>query len=278
MKLEDYPAQEPLSEAGEIYSKECFARSAGIVYDEHRYGPDPYQGIAVYRAAKPNGTILIAWNGGGWTSGYKEWMGFMAPALNAAGVTLVSPGYRLAPGHTFPAGPDDCMAAVKWVHEHAAGFGGERSKIFLGGHSAGGHYCSLLAVRRDWQAALGLPGDVVRGCLPISGVYDFMEGALPQRPRFLGDAAANPDSDRKASPIRNLQSPLPPFLIAYGSEDFPHLMKQADQFGDALVAAGGRSERVVLPGRNHFGACYAGGEADGPWVPRALDFLGKNAG
>ena len=48
--------------------------------------------------------MLLFWHGGGWTSGYKEWMGFMAPALNAAGVTFVSAGYRLAPEHVFPAG------------------------------------------------------------------------------------------------------------------------------------------------------------------------------
>jgi len=130
MKREDYPAQEPLSEAGEAYSNECWTRSAGIAYDEHGYGPDAYQRLAVYRAAKPNGTILIAWHGGGWTSGYKEWMGFMAPALNAAGITLVSPGYRLAPQHVFPAGLEDCIAAVR-AHgaEMGIAFDGDADRI-----------------------------------------------------------------------------------------------------------------------------------------------------
>lgn len=271
MKLEQYPPQEPLSEAGEAYSKECFARSAGIAYEEHSYGPDAYQGIAVYRSAKPNGTVLIAWHGGGWTSGYKEWMGFMAPALNAAGITLVSPGYRLAPAHPFPAGLQDCIAAIQWVYEHASEFGADKARIFLSGHSAGGHYSSLLAVRRDWQAGAGLPQDVIKGCLPISGVYDFTEGnGMSARPRFLGPDASN---DIAASPIKNLQTPPPPFLVAWGSRDFPHLMTQAERFVVAAKAAGGQVTALPMPDRTHFSAHYAGGEASGPWVPEALKFL-----
>ena len=274
MKREDYPAQEPLSEAGEAYSNECWNRSAGIAYDEHAYGPDAYQRLAVYRAAKPNGTILIAWHGGGWTSGYKEWMGFMAPALNAAGITLVSPGYRLAPQHVFPSGFEDCIAAVKWVHGHAAEFGGNPARIFVSGHSAGGHYCSLLAVRRDWQAAAGLAVDVIRGALPISGVYDFTEGnGMSVRPRFLGSTDAN---DIAASPIKHLVRSLPPFLVAWGTKDFPHLMTQAEIFADAAKAAGCKLTALPMQDRSHFSAHYAGGEANGPWVPEAIKFLGNN--
>src|SRR5690606_18240698 len=116
-----------------------------------------------------------------------EWMAFMAPPLNEAGVSFASIGYRLALQHVFPSGLDDAAAALRWLYEHAADYGYDRDRIFIGGHSAGGHYASLLAVRRDWQTGFGLPIDVVRGCLPVSGVYDFgAESGLSQRPRFLG--------------------------------------------------------------------------------------------
>jgi arylformamidase len=197
-------------------------------------------------------------------------MDFMAPAFTSAGVTFVSPGYRLAPQHVFPAAVDDCIAAAAWAHRNIERFGGRPDRLYVGGHSAGGHYAALLAVRRDWQALQGLPADVVRGCLPISGVYLFTDGSgLSNRPRFLG-AAGN---ERAASPIHCLQPPLPPFLVACGSDDFPHLVKQADLFCEAIGKAGARAERLVMPGRNHFSASYAGGEADGPWVGAALRFM-----
>jgi arylformamidase len=271
MLIDQYPAQEPLSEVGQRYGDECWRRSGDLAgAEEHGYGDDPYQRLLVYRAQKADGRVLIFWHGGGWTSGYKEWMGFMGPVFAERGVTFVSPGYRLAPQHVFPAALQDCIEALRWTHANASRFGGSADRIYLGGHSAGGHYAALLAVRRDWQATAGLPIDVVRGCLPLSGVFDFTEGSgLSARPRFLGPSG----NEREASPIHNLQPPLPKILVAHGSEDFPHLVRQAEAFCRALRAAGGEVEHVVMNGRNHFTASYAGGEADGPWVGAADRFM-----
>ena len=97
MKLREYPPQEPLSEAGEAYGAECWRRFASVAVEEFAFGPDPYQRLLVAKAGRPDGRVLLFWHGGGWTSGYKEWMAFMAPPFNASGVTFVSAGYRLAP-------------------------------------------------------------------------------------------------------------------------------------------------------------------------------------
>lgn len=258
MKLADYPPQEPLSEAGQAYSVECWRRSEGIAYREAAYGADPYQRVSVFDAQRPDGRILLFWHGGGWTSGYKEWLGFMAPAFTAAGVTFVSAGYRLAPQHVFPAALDDCLSALHWVAQNLKG------SVYIGGHSAGGHYAALIAARGG--------ASKVKGCLPISGVYEFGEGSgLTMRPRFLGRDAA---TDRLASPRYQLAAPLPPFLVAYGTEDFPHLIPQAERFVEAVRAAGGRAEGLPMEGLTHFTASYAGGEAGGEWVGAALRFMG----
>jgi acetyl esterase/lipase len=261
VKLEEYPPQEPLSEAGQAYSAECWRASAGIAFREAAFGEDPYQRLAIFGPRNPDGRVLVFWHGGGWTSGYKEWMGFMAPALNAAGVTFVSAGYRLAPQHVYPAGLEDCVSALEWVRTHIKAKG----KIFIGGHSAGAHYAALIAARATARVA---------GCLPISGVYEFGQGSgLTARPRFLG---ADPENDRRASPRYNLEPPLPPFLIAYGTKDFPHLIAQAERFAAAVRAAGGTADELGLHDRTHFSASYATGEAEGPWVPAALAFMARS--
>ena len=170
MRIEDYPAQEPLSALGRPYHEKVMRLPHGDAPDEYPYGPDPYQRLAVFKPARPNGSVLIMWHGGGWTNGYKEWMYFMAPAVTATGITFVSAGYRLAPQHVFPAGFLDCGDAVAWVYQHAASLGADPTRLFLGGHSAGGHYASLLAVSTDWHARTGVPEAAMRGCWPISGV------------------------------------------------------------------------------------------------------------
>jgi arylformamidase len=199
-------------------------------------------------------------------------MSFMAPAMTGAGIVFVSAGYRLAPKSVFPTGFEDAAAAVAWVHRKISEHGGDAHRLFVGGHSAGGHYASLLAVRRDWQAALQLPRDVISGCLPVSGVFDFTEGSgLSMRPRFLGPADSG--SERPASPLHNIQDKPPPFLIAHGSKDFPHLMRQAEEMERTLAKAGGKASRIVLEGCDHLSASYACGDAQGAWAPAAVKFM-----
>lgn len=273
-----YPPQEPLSEAGAKYAAECLRRGEGIAFEEAAYGNDPYQRLSIFRASRPDGRVLVFWHGGGWTSGYREWMHFNAPAFTAAGVTFVAPGYRLAPKHLFPTGYEDCMRALAWAHRNVGAYGGDAANIFIGGHSAGGHYAALLAARRNWAAGVDLPADVVTGVLPVSGTYWFgADSGLAMRPRFLGPEGPDNRNEDEASPIRRLEPPLPPMLLFHGSEDFPHLARQAETFEAAVRAAGGPVTRIVMPGRNHFSAHYACGEPDGPMVPAALDFMARHA-
>ena len=275
MKLEDYPPQEPLSEAGQAYGANCWRMGEDVPYREFAFGTDPYQRLLVFESPRPDGRVLLFWHGGGWTSGYKEWMSFMAPPMNAAGVTFISAGYRLAPRHVFPAALDDCAQAIQWVVRNIAVYGGDPRRIFIGGHSAGGHYAALLAVRDHWTTDLGLAANVVRGCLPLSGVFEFGAGSgLSTRPRFLGD---DPDNDARASPLLNMEMPTPPFLVSCGTRDFPHLVSQAGRFASALRASGNEAELLLLTERTHFTASYAAGEPDGPWLPAALAFMARNA-
>ncbi len=208
-----YPPQEPLSGIGAKYHVRVQELGAGIDGETFAYGDDPYQEVAVFAAPEPNGTVVAFMHGGGWTNGYKEWMAFMAPPLTAAGITFVSIGYRLAPGVTWPAGVEDAAAGIAWVYENIASHGGDPERIFVGGHSAGGHHAAWVAVRADWQDAAGVPANVIRGALPVSGVYDFTEGnGMPTRPRFLGEGAGN---ETDSSPIHTISN-TPPFLMAWG--------------------------------------------------------------
>jgi acetyl esterase/lipase len=248
--------------------------SSGVPFQEFQYGADPYQSIAIYSPTKPDGRIFAFVHGGGWVSGYKEWMTFMAPAFTAHGITFASIGYRLAPKHVFPAAYEDCAAAVQWLWENAASFKADPKRLAVGGHSAGGHYTALLAVKRDWQSQFVLPTDVIKLCLPISGVFRFGEGSgLPMRPRFLGPEGNG--AETPASPVLNIQGTPPPFFLANGDKDFPHLMTQGAEMAKTLTAAGGEVQHMVMEGRDHFSASYAGGEPDGPWVPTALTWLSR---
>ena len=172
MKIEDYPAQGRLSDAGEAYVAETLKLGEGVAHEDVAYGDDVYQQVAVFtpEAGQANGTILMMMHGGGWTNGYKEVMAFQAPPLTAAGIVVVSVGYRLAPANVFPTGYEDTLQGNAWVYNNAARYGGDPERLFVSGHSAGGHYTALMAVTRDWQEDLGLPENVMRLAADFGGL------------------------------------------------------------------------------------------------------------
>ena len=274
MQPEDYPAQDVFTEIGEKYHARIMDVVETVPTEEWQHGDDPYQSVALYPAEMPRGDIIVMIHGGGWTNGYKEWMAFCAPALTKRGITAASLGYRLAPSHVWPAGFEDVADGVAEVYRRAGEFGADQDRIFVSGHSAGGHLAALLALRTDWQASRSLPGDVIKGALPISGTYVFgPNSGLSMRPRFLGtDEAGN---EQIASPKSHIREGAPPFHVAWGEDDFPHLCTQAADFANALAAAQNVVSSQVLPDADHLGASYASAEMEGEWVTAADEFLNR---
>ncbi|KRB80641.1 hypothetical protein ASE00_16495 [Sphingomonas sp. Root710] len=272
MRIDAYPPQEPLPEVARRFHETLMARAEGIEGDEYSYGADPSQSLIVFPCEKPGGPVLLFMHGGGWTNGYKEQMAFLAPPLNAAGFTLVSSSYRLAPNHVFPANFDDAADAVARTWRLAATHGYDRDRLFVGGHSAGGHLAALLAVRSDWQAQRGIPGQSVKGCLPISATFDFTPGSGSSvRPRFLGPEGVF--NEVAASPIFQLGSGAPPFLVAYGEEDFAHLRTQAAKFVMVARAKGVPVDMLEIAGANHVDALLMATRADKPWMGTATAWM-----
>jgi arylformamidase len=70
-----------------------------------------------------------------------------------------------------------------------------------------------------------------------------------------------------------IQGTPPPFLLAFGTRDFPHLIPQAEMMARELRAAGGKVVELAMEGRDHFTASFAGGEAEGPWVQAATGWI-----
>lgn len=271
MRAEEYPPQDPFTEIGQAYHARIMGAAETVETVEFQWGDSAYQSVAIYPSPAPRGDVLCLIHGGGWTNGYKEWMAFCAPALTARGITVASLGYRLAPAHVWPACFEDVADGVKAVCDAVGAHGGDAARLAVSGHSAGGHLAALLALRGDWQGPRGLPADVIKAALPISGTYLFgPDSGLSMRPRFLGDPAL--EYEGPASPMSHVRAGAPPFLVAWGEKDFPHLRRQAESFADALDAAGVPVRRLVLEGCDHLGASYASAEPDGPWV-RAADRL-----
>lgn len=99
--------------------------------------------------------VIIYFHGGGWVIGDLDTHHPFCLALSeASGCCVIAVAYRLAPEHPFPAGPDDCLAAVRWIAHHIGDFGPSNGRLVLGGDSAGGNLaaCTYLALDNSERA------------------------------------------------------------------------------------------------------------------------------
>jgi acetyl esterase/lipase len=207
-------------------------------------------------------SVLVFVHGGGWKNGSKDEFEFLGKALAKHGIGVVTVNYRLFPEVKFPANVEDVARAVAWTHKHAAKYGGQAGQLFLGGHSAGGHLVSLLATDASYLKAYGLALDDIRGVISISGLYNIPRGRFP----------LFEDSDegvKKASPLRQIQGPHPPFLLIYADKDFPSFGDMAEEFAGALQRLKLDAQCLKIAERTH-GSVMTKIAEDGDPVGRAI--------
>ena len=240
------------------------------------YGEDERQKLDVYmpdQELAPPAPVLMFMHGGYWVIGHKDLMGFMAPAITPAPAILVAVGYRLAPGAKYPHQVDDCRAALHWVYNNISTYGGDPLQIYVGGHSAGGHLAAMLTLQREQRTALGLPPDVIKGCFPVSGVFDVTDAPPERREAFL----RSDEDARDASPVYNTEGNATPFLLEIGSDDFDNLRAQHPRMFAALRSQQGYTEEMVREGHNHFQISLDHADPDSPWVRRVREWMAEGA-
>lgn len=280
MAFDNLPEQKKMGAEGEAYAAECLKRSraatkgARTVLDQ-AYGDDYWQKVDLYLPEDTNAKdvpVLVFLHGGGWEFGYKEWMGFMAPAFTDLPAIFVSVSYRLLPEARFPAHIDDTIAAIAWVHANIAKHGGDPERLFVGGHSAGAHLAALAVLQRNKLAEAGVPIRAIRGCVPVSGTYKFEIGALEARGKFL---LKRPEDAPAASPQSHVAGNRVPFYITWGDKDLPHVLESGMPMVEAMKAAGCPVEYKIFEGFDHFDISLDNANPDSEWTKKVRGWMAQ---
>lgn len=197
--------------------------------------------------------IFLNIHGGGWTHGYKEWMGLNAPAITALPAIYASLSYRLAPAAKHPAQVEDCLAAIAWLAGHAGAFGGDPDRIHIGGHSAGAHIAALAALRTDLHGPCRLASGAIKSCFGYSGLYDLRGAfAAPVLPGLSAVPMLESAADEAdASPILAVRKVATRFHLSWGAQEPAIFAHNGTAFVTALAAAGNKVETDV-PDLDHF--------------------------
>ncbi|UCU92478.1 alpha/beta hydrolase [Hydrogenophaga taeniospiralis] len=206
----------------------------------------------------PLAPVLVFIHGGYWRSLDKADHSFLAPAFVKQGACVVVPNYALCPAVTIPDITLQMVQALAWVYRHIGVHGGDRRRITVVGHSAGGHLAAMLLACQWPAVAADLPPDLVKNALSISGVFDLEP--LRHTPFVADSLRLTPAQVKKASPAL---LPAPPlrdgrgalFSVAGGNESSEfqrqnQLIQQA--WGPQVVPVA-----EALPGLNHFSVLEA---------------------
>jgi arylformamidase len=211
------------------------------------YGPSPAETLDLFPAPGP-APVQVFVHGGYWRSLDKSDFSYVARAFQPAGVAVAVINYGLCPAVDLDELVGQCRRALAWVHRHARSFGGDPDRIFVSGHSAGGHLVAML-MSTDWAAWDGLPGDLIKGGAGISGLYDLE----PIRLGFLNtDLRLTPEQALRLSPVHVAPARAGHLLLAVGGLEGSEYHRQTDDLAAAWRARGLACEVMNLPDHDHF--------------------------
>ncbi len=258
--------------------------------------------------------VLVLVHGGGWDGGDNRCCGLYSSVgqfLASQGIGVVLPNYRLFPAAKHPEQVKDVARAVAWTHANIAKYGGNPRRLYLSGHSAGGHLATLLAADESYLRSNGMKATDIQGVIAISGVYHVPPGVMrfslggsgPRAARyeqmfpFRGDSSLSfkyhlpglsaqlnmfapifGDTPREcalASPLTHVHRGMPPLLILVAEHDLPTLPEMASEFQQALLRKGCDVRLLKMAKRNHNSLMFSAIRVDDPTAQAIIDFIGK---
>lgn len=212
------------------------------------YGPEARQRLDVYRpkAGRAPAPVVVFLYGGRWSTGTRGDYRLLGDALTRRGWVAVVPDYRLAPAARFPAWVEDGARAVRWARDNAARIGGDSARIFVVGHSAGGHSAALLALDEHFLRDAGVLAGTVRGFVSLAGPVDTT-WTDPDVQALMGPREGWPAT----YPATHIDGAEPPLLLLHGRGDRTVAVENSVRLAARIRDRGGCARSVVYPGVGH---------------------------
>ena len=248
------------------------------------------QAVDIYTPENPAGGSLpvMFWiHGGGWQAGDKTDVALKPKALTERGFVFVSTGYRLLPEVTMDELTDDIAKSLGWVYKNIAKHGGDASRIFVGGHSAGAQLAALMCTDDRYLEREGVPFEVLQGCVPVDGdtydipkiimtaelrtaLYGGKQPTFGHRQKFGND----PEKHLDFSAVTHVAKGkgIPPFLLLYFSGN-PDTRAQAGRLESVLKTAGVPAKAYGKRDTNHSRLNDDLGKPGDPATQKLYEFL-----
>ena len=233
------------------------------------FGPTIEETVDVFPAKDPDAPILLFIHGGYWRRLSSKEFSLVARGPVARGITVIVTNYALCPKVTIPEITRQSQAALSWVRRSDLVFAGSRDRIYVSGHSAGGHQVARL-LSTDWATDYGLPHDVIKGGYAISGLFDLG----PLRYSWLQPLLQlNEDVIQRESPQFHIPTAAPPLIADVGGAESNEFRRQSAEYIEAWQTMGLKGAYSEQAGKNHFSAIQGFIDADSELCNAVYDFI-----
>jgi arylformamidase len=214
------------------------------------YGATPIEALDLYPARGQNAPIHVFIHGGAWRSGLAKDSAYQAETFVRAGAHYIALDFNNVietKGDLMPMA-DQVRRALAWIYKNAASFGGDSNRIFLSGHSSGGHLAGVV-LTTDWQKQFGLTANLIKGGVCCSGMFELKPARLSARSSYV---KFTDEAEQALSSQRHMHLINCPLVVAYGTLETPEFQRQSRDFAAAAKALGKPVELLVGEGYNHF--------------------------
>lgn len=199
--------------------------------------------------------VMVFIHGGNWNSGNKRLYSYLGNRFARKGIVTVVIDYPLSPKAGYKEMAESVAHSVKWVRDHIEEYGGNPRKIFVSGHSAGGHLASLVSVNNRYFDSIGI-SNPIKGTILIDAAGLDMYTYLKQEGLGTGDGymetfGMDPAQWKEASPIYFLHPEMPSMLIYVGGRTYPSILEGNDRFMNALKVFVPGAGYHLLKGKKH---------------------------
>ena len=212
------------------------------------YGMSPAETLDIFPAMGNSQALLVFIHGGYWRSLDKSDFSYIAPAFTQRGVTVAVVNYALCPKVTVEAIVKQNLLAIAWLWHNGARYGANAGRLYVTGHSAGGHLTAMMMAAR-WNTYMPeLPHNLVKGGLAISGLYDLEP--LAHAPFLNVDLKLDQMMARQLSPVNMPPATTAPFYTAVGGNESDEFKRQNALIGKTWPHA--FAGDIAMPGCNHL--------------------------
>jgi arylformamidase len=238
------------------------------------FGPHPMERMDIFRPRGASRAFLLFIHGGYWRALDKRDHSFVAFEPVGQGITVGVANYALCPSVTVEEIVRQMLRACAWAYRNAENFGAPRDRLYVSGHSAGGHLTAMMMAARWPSFARDLPRNLVRGGLAISGVYDLRD--VVNVPSINNDVRLTRAQALKVSPIFYPPATDAPLYTAVGGKELPPFVEQNKAFGAKwrrVLAAD-----IPCPDDHHFSILERLREPSHALFKGAMEMMSRRSG